>query len=69
MLRPQPQAKIIAIRTLFLFLKLYGKKIPIAYRYLLNRHFGTDPDPCLQLMDPDPAIFVIDFQDPNKKLR
>jgi hypothetical protein len=25
-------------------------------------------DPCLCLMDPDPAIFVIDIQDANKKL-
>ncbi len=25
-------------------------------------------DPCLWLMDPDPPIFVIDFQDANKKL-
>jgi hypothetical protein len=24
-------------------------------------------DPCLRLMDPDPAIFVIDLQDANKK--
>ncbi len=42
-------------------------------------HFGVDPDPDLdprihasELMDPysdpDPAIFVIDFQDANKKL-
>jgi hypothetical protein len=28
-----------------------------------------DPEPCLWLMDsaPDPAIFVIDLQDANKK--
>jgi hypothetical protein len=25
-------------------------------------------DPCLWLMDPDPATFVIDLQDANKKL-
>jgi hypothetical protein len=25
-------------------------------------------DPCLRPMDPDPAIFVIDLQDANKKL-
>jgi hypothetical protein len=25
-------------------------------------------DPCLWLMDPDPAIFVIDLQDAGKKL-
>ncbi len=25
-------------------------------------------DPCLWLMDPDPAVFVIDLQDANKKL-
>ncbi len=25
-------------------------------------------DPCLLLMDPDPAIFVTDLQDANKKL-
>jgi hypothetical protein len=25
-------------------------------------------DPCLGLVDPDPAIFVIDLQDANKKL-
>ncbi len=25
-------------------------------------------DPCLRLMDPEPAIFVIDLQDANKKL-
>jgi hypothetical protein len=25
-------------------------------------------DPCLLLMDPDPAIFVIDLQDASKKL-
>jgi hypothetical protein len=25
-------------------------------------------DPCLRLMDPDPAIFVTDLQDANKKL-
>ena len=25
-------------------------------------------DPCLYLIDPDPAIFVIDLQDANKKL-
>ncbi len=25
-------------------------------------------DPCLWLMDPDPAIFVVDLQDANKKL-
>jgi hypothetical protein len=25
-------------------------------------------DPCLSLMDPDPAIFVIEIQDANKKL-
>jgi hypothetical protein len=25
-------------------------------------------DPCLWLMDPDPSIFIIDFQDVNKKL-
>jgi hypothetical protein len=24
-------------------------------------------DPCLRLMDPDPAIFIIDLQDANKK--
>ncbi len=31
--------------------------------------FGVDPDPCLWLMDPDPdpAFFVIDLQDANKK--
>ncbi len=29
-------------------------------------HFGVDP--CLWLLDPDPAIFVIDLQDANKKL-
>ncbi len=34
-------------------------------------HFGVDPDPrihCPWLTDPDPAIFVIDLQDANKKL-
>jgi hypothetical protein len=31
-------------------------------------HFGTDSDPHLRLMDPDPAIFVSDLQDGNKKL-
>jgi hypothetical protein len=37
-------------------------------------YFGTDLDPCLWLMvpgpdsDPDPAIFVTDLQDANKKL-
>jgi hypothetical protein len=30
---------------------------------------GSGPvDPCLCLMDPDPAIFVIDLQDANQKL-
>ncbi len=31
-------------------------------------HFGTDPDPHLELMDsdPDPAVFVIDLQDVKK---
>jgi hypothetical protein len=32
--------------------------------------FDVDPDPhypCLWLMDPDPAIFTIDFQDASKK--
>jgi hypothetical protein len=27
--------------------------------------FGST-DPCLRLVDPDPAIFVIDLQDANK---
>jgi hypothetical protein len=31
-------------------------------------HFGTDPYPCLWLIDPDLAIFVFDVQDANKKL-
>jgi hypothetical protein len=35
-------------------------------------HFCVDPDPCLWLMDsdadPDPAIFVNELQDANKKL-
>jgi hypothetical protein len=26
-----------------------------------------DPDPCLWLMDPDPSISIIDFQDASKK--
>jgi hypothetical protein len=25
-------------------------------------------DPCLSLKDPDPAIFVVDIQDANKKI-
>ncbi len=32
-------------------------------------HFGVDPDPrdpCLWLMDPNPAIFVIELQYANK---
>ncbi len=31
-------------------------------------HFDVDADPCICLVDPDPAIFVIDLQDANKKL-
>ena len=42
-------------------------------------HFGVDPDPDprihasdqwirIRILDPDPAIFVIDFQDASKKL-
>ncbi len=36
-------------------------------------HFGTDPDPWIRASDqwiriPDPAIFVLDLQDANKKL-
>ncbi len=32
-------------------------------------HFSTDPDlgPCFWLVDPDPAIFVIDLKDTSKK--
>jgi hypothetical protein len=29
---------------------------------------SVSADPCLYLMDPDPAIFVIDLQDANQKL-
>jgi hypothetical protein len=29
-------------------------------------HFGTDPDPRLWLMDPDPATLVTDLQEANK---
>ncbi len=40
-------------------------------------HFGVDPDPdprihasdsWIRILDPDPAIFVIDLQDASKKL-
>jgi hypothetical protein len=40
-------------------------------------HFGVDPDPdprvhasdkWIRILDPDPAIFVIDLQDTNKNL-
>jgi hypothetical protein len=32
------------------------------------RDIGTDPDPWIRTSDPDPAIFVNDIQDGNKKL-
>jgi hypothetical protein len=36
---------------------------------MLTCWYGSgSADPCLWLMDPDPAIFVIDLQDANKKL-
>ncbi len=30
--------------------------------------FGMDPDPCLWLTEPDPAIFVSDLRDGNLKI-
>ncbi len=47
--------------------KICDKKTSVADPW----HFGVDPDPgihCIWLMDPDPAIFVIDLQNASKKL-
>ncbi len=33
-----------------------------------SRPLTSVADPCLELMDPDPSIFIIDLQDANKKL-
>ncbi len=39
------------------------------YRNAMTFWYGSgSADPCLWLMDPDPAIFVIDLQDADRKL-
>jgi hypothetical protein len=37
-------------------------------RVAVPRCGSGSADPCLGLMDPDPAMFIIDLQDGNKKL-
>ncbi len=63
------------LRSKFGSLALTQKKMPSVLRRFsqccgsMTFWYGSgSADPCLWLMDPDPAIFVIDLQDASKKL-